>query len=117
MLRALLDTGGAIGVLALGVPLPPVAHGVVDVHGGTLLLANPVIVEVLARLKKYSPLQKYCIERESCCSEIISISQSEGCTLRHQPIRGKYCIRGNITASRGDNSIISFVRVSTIQSK
>ena len=52
MLGTLLDAGGAVCVLALGVPLPPVAHGVVDVHGGTLLLANPVIVEVLARLKK-----------------------------------------------------------------
>lgn len=58
MLGALLDAGGAVGVLALGVPLPPVAHGVVDVHGGTLLLANPVIVEVLARLKKIESIAK-----------------------------------------------------------
>ena len=52
VLGTLLDAGGAVCVLALGVPLPPVAHGVVDMHGGTLLLANPVIVEVLARLEK-----------------------------------------------------------------
>lgn len=58
VLGTLLDAGGAVGVLALGVPLPPVAHGVVDMHGGTLLLANPVIVEVLARLKKIESIAK-----------------------------------------------------------
>lgn len=66
---------------------------------------------------KIESIAKYCIERESCCSEIISTGQSDGCISRHQPIRGQYCIRGNITAGQGDNSIISFVRVSTIQSK
>ena len=51
MLGALLDAGGAVRVLAVGVPLPLVLGGVVDVHGRTFLFAHTVIVEVLASLK------------------------------------------------------------------
>ena len=51
MLRTLSDAGGPVSVLAIGVSLPLVLGGVVDVHGGTFLFANTVIVEVLASLK------------------------------------------------------------------
>jgi len=50
MFWAVLDTGGAVGVLPRGVPLPPVLGRVVDLHGWALLLAHPLVVEVLARL-------------------------------------------------------------------
>jgi hypothetical protein len=52
MLRAVLDTGGPVGVLPQRVPLPPVLGGVVDLHGRTLLLAHPFVVEVLAGLNR-----------------------------------------------------------------
>ena len=51
VLGALLDAGGAVRVLAVGVPLPLVLGRVVDVHGRALLLAHTVIVEVLAGLQ------------------------------------------------------------------
>ena len=49
---AVLDAGGAVGVLAVGVLLPLVLVGVVGLHGWALLLANAVVVEVLTRLNK-----------------------------------------------------------------
>ena len=51
MLRAVLDAGGSVGVLAQGVALPLVLDRVVDLHGGALLLAHTVVVEVLASLQ------------------------------------------------------------------
>ena len=51
MLWTLPDTGGPVGVLPIGVPLPLVLGGVVDLHGGTLLLADSIIVEILTGLK------------------------------------------------------------------
>ena len=51
VLGTLLDAGGAVRVLAVGVALPLVLGRVVDVHGRALLLANPVVVEVLAGLQ------------------------------------------------------------------
>lgn len=49
---ALLDAGGAVGVLAVGVVLPRVGDGIVLLHGRTLLGAHPVVVEVLAGLRQ-----------------------------------------------------------------
>ena len=51
VLGTLLDAGGAVRVLAVGVALPLVLGRVVDVHGRALLLADPVVVEVLAGLQ------------------------------------------------------------------
>ena len=51
MLRAVLDAGGTIRVLAQRVSLPLVLDRVVDLHRWTLLLANAVVVEVLACLR------------------------------------------------------------------
>ena len=51
VLRAVLDTGGSVGVLAQGVALPLVLDRVVDLHWGALLLAHTVVVEVLASLQ------------------------------------------------------------------
>ena len=51
MLRAVLDAGGAVRVLAQRVSLPLVLDRVVDLHGRALLFAHPVVVEVLARLR------------------------------------------------------------------
>ena len=48
MLRAFLDAGGTVGVLALGVLLPRVLDGVVSLHGRALLLAHSVVVKVAA---------------------------------------------------------------------
>ena len=50
MLRTLSDAGGPVGVLAIGVPLPLVLGGVVDLHGRTLLFANSIIIKILAGL-------------------------------------------------------------------
>ena len=50
VLGALLDAGGAVRVLAVGVPLPLVLGGVVDLHGRTLLFANSIIIKILAGL-------------------------------------------------------------------
>ena len=50
MLRAVLDAGGAVCVLAQRVALPLVLDRVVDLHWGALLLAHPIVVEVLASL-------------------------------------------------------------------
>ena len=49
--RAVLDTGGAVGVFARRVALPPVLGRVVDLHRRALLLAHALVVEVLARLR------------------------------------------------------------------
>ena len=51
MLRAVLDAGGTIRVLAQRVALPLVLDRVVDLHGRALLLAHTVVVEVLAGLQ------------------------------------------------------------------
>ena len=51
MLRTFLDTGCSVCIFSVGVNLPLVLGGVVDVHGRTFLFANTVIVEVLASLK------------------------------------------------------------------
>ena len=51
MLRAVLDAGGSVGVLAQGVALPLVLDRVVDLHRGALLFAHTVVVEVLASLQ------------------------------------------------------------------
>ena len=51
MLWAVLDAGGTIRVLAQRVALPLVLDRVVDLHGGALLLAHAVVVEVLASLQ------------------------------------------------------------------
>ena len=51
VLRAVLDAGGSVGVLAQGVALPLVLDRVVDLHGGALLFAHAVVVEVLASLQ------------------------------------------------------------------
>ena len=51
MLRAVLHAGGAVRVLAQRVSLPLVLDRVVDLHGGTLLFANAVVVEILACLR------------------------------------------------------------------
>lgn len=51
MLRAVLDAGGTIRVLAQRVALPLVLDRVVDLHGRALLLAHTIVVEVLARLQ------------------------------------------------------------------
>ena len=48
VLGAVLDAGGAVGVLSVGVLLPLVLDGVVALHGRALLLAHPVVVEVPA---------------------------------------------------------------------
>ena len=48
VLGAVLDAGGAVGVLSVGVLLPLVLDGVVALHGRALLLAHPVVVEVAA---------------------------------------------------------------------
>ena len=50
MLRAFLDAGGPVGVLPVGVPLPLVLGGVVDLHGRTLLFTNSIIIKILAGL-------------------------------------------------------------------
>ena len=50
MLRTLPDTGGTVGVLPVGVPLPLVLGGVVDLHGRTLLFTNSIIIKILAGL-------------------------------------------------------------------
>ena len=49
MLGAVLDAGGAVGVLSVGVLLPLVLDGVVALHGRALLLADAVVEEVAAR--------------------------------------------------------------------
>ena len=51
MLRAVLDAGGTIRVLAQRVSLPLVLDRVVDLHRGALLFAHTVVVEVLASLQ------------------------------------------------------------------
>ena len=51
MLRAVLDAGGTVRVLAQRVALPLVLDRVVDLHGRALLLAHTIVVEVLARLQ------------------------------------------------------------------
>ena len=51
VLGALLDAGGAVRVLAQRVSLPLVLDRVVDLHGRTLLLANAIVIEVLACLR------------------------------------------------------------------
>ena len=50
VLGAVLDAGGAVGVLALGIDLPGVGGRVVAHHRRTLLLADAVVVEVAACL-------------------------------------------------------------------
>ncbi len=50
MFRTVLDTGGAVRVLAVLVLLPVVLARVVDLHGWALLLAHAVVVKVLAGL-------------------------------------------------------------------
>ena len=52
MFRAILDTGGAVSVLALRIPLPLVGDGVVDLHRRTLLLADALVEKVPARLRR-----------------------------------------------------------------
>ena len=54
MLGTLLDTGGPVRVLALGVALPLVLDRVVGLHGRTLLLAHAVVIEILACLKHFT---------------------------------------------------------------
>jgi len=49
MLGAGLDTGGPVGVLALGVHLPRVGYRVVALHGRAFLLADAIVEEVAAR--------------------------------------------------------------------
>ena len=51
MFGTFFDAGCSVGIFSIGISLPLVLGGVVDVHGGTFLFANTVIVEVLASLK------------------------------------------------------------------
>ena len=50
VLRTLPDAGGSVGVLPVGVPLPLVLGGVVDLHGGALLFTDSIIIKILAGL-------------------------------------------------------------------
>lgn len=50
MLWTLPHTGGPVGVLPVGVPLPLVLGGVVDLHGRTLLFTDSIIIKILAGL-------------------------------------------------------------------
>ena len=50
MFWALPHTGGTVGVLPVGVSLPLVLGGVVDLHGRTLLFTNSIIIKILAGL-------------------------------------------------------------------
>ena len=52
VLGAVPHAGGPVGVLPLGVLLPPVLGRVVHLHRGALLLTHTIVVEVLARLQK-----------------------------------------------------------------
>jgi len=52
VLGTVLDASCSVGVLPLGILLPSVLDRVVALHGGTLLLADPVVVEVPASLQE-----------------------------------------------------------------
>ena len=51
MLRTVLDACGSVCVLARRVALQAVLGRVVDLHGWALLLAHPLVIEILARLQ------------------------------------------------------------------
>jgi hypothetical protein len=65
MLGTVLDTGGSVGILPLGVLLPAVLDRVVTLHRRTLLFADAVVVEVAASLEVGVDSETGCYRRSA----------------------------------------------------